>query len=508
MDAILHGPLRKDLLVMDAIGVVIALALLAALRATLVPSVRARKRTPGLLLAAHFVTFALAQLLPEGQAPSRIFAPLALLFLLLSIGRSAVVLGIDVFLGRRMGRPLPRIIRDILQGLVVVGIGLVVLNSAGVEPGSLLTTSALLTAVVGLSLQDTLGNVFAGLAIQVQQPFEIGDWIQFDNEPRNVGRVVEINWRATKVITVEEIEVIVPNGSLAKAPIKNFTKPTMASRRSVFFQASLATPPDEVHRAVLAAIGDAPGVLLEPPPSILTHQFLDSGIEYWVRFFTEQFHRRDVVDSDVRDRIWHALHRSGVEMPFPHRVVQLHTIDTEHRAAAVEGQLEKRSRVLRGADFFRVLEDGELTRLAEAAFSRRYAAGEVIMRQGDNTRELFVIERGEVTVLRARPGEEDAIAVARLGPGSLFGEMALVTGDQRQATVRAVTACELVEVGHSAMQGVLASSPNLAERISSVLAERQAALDLHATTEPLAKKQGVEDRKSEFLVRMRKLFSF
>ncbi len=508
MDAILHGPLRKDFLVMDALGVLLALALIAALRATLPPRPGvAQKRTPGLLLAAHLVTFVLAQALPEGQGPSRIFAPLALLFLLLSIGRSAVVLGIDVFLGRRMGRPLPRIIRDILQGLVIVGIGLVVLNSAGVEPGSLLTTSALLTAVVGLSLQDTLGNVFAGLAIQVQQPFEIGDWIQFDNEPKNVGRVVEINWRATKVITVEEIEVIVPNGSLAKAPIKNFTKPTMASRRSIFFQAPHATPPDEVHRAVLAAIADAPGVLLDPPPSILTNQFLDSGIEYWVRFFTEQFHRRDMVDSVVRDRIWHALHRSGMEMPFPHRVVQIHTIDAEHRALAVEGQIEKRSRVLRGADFFRVLESGELTRLAEAAYSRRYTAGEVIMRQGDTSRELFVIERGEVAVLLARPGEADAIAVARLGPGSLFGEMALVTGVQRQATVRAVTACELVEVGPEAMQGVLATSPTLAERLSAVLAERQAALDFHATMEPLAKEQDVEDRKSEFLVRIRNLFS-
>lgn len=507
MDAILHGPLRKDLLVLDGLGVLLALALIAALRATHSPAVSARKRTPGLLLVAHLVTFALAQALPDGQTPSRVLASIALLFLLLSIGRSAVVLGIDVFLGRRMGRPLPRIIRDILQGLVVVGIGLMVLNSAGVEPGSLLTTSALLTAVLGLSLQDTLGNVFAGLAIQVQQPFEVGDWIQFDNDPKNVGRVVEINWRATKVITVEEIEVIVPNGSLAKAPIKNFTKPTMASRRSVFFQAPHETPPDEVHRAVLAAIADAPGVLAEPPPSILTSQFLDNGIEYWVRFFTEQFHRRDVVDSAVRDRIWHALRRRSVEMPYPHRVVQLHTIDGEHRARAAEGQIAKRSRVLQGTDLFRILSDEERTRLAEAASSRRYAVGEVIMRQGDDSRELYVIERGEVAVLLARPGEADAIAVARLGPGSLFGEMALVTGDQRQATVRAISACELVEVGHDAMQRVLATSPDLAERLSAVLAERQAALELHATVEPLAKEQDVEDRKSEFLVRIRKLFS-
>lgn len=505
MDAILHGPLRKDLLVLDGLGVLVALVLILALRATLSPAAQPRTRTPSLLLITHLVTFALAQALPEGTSPSRLFAPLALLFLLGSIGRSAVVLGIDVFLGRRIGRPLPRIIRDILQGLVVVGIGLAVLNNAGVEPGSLLTTSALLTAVVGLSLQDTLGNVFAGLAIQVQQPFDVGDWIQFDNDPKNVGRVVEINWRATKVLTLDEIEVIVPNGSIAKAPIKNFTKPTTSSRRSVFFQAPHDTPPDEVHRVVLAAIVGAPGVLTEPPPSILTNQFTDGGIEYWVRFFTDQFQRRDLVDGGVRDRIWHALHRIGVEMPFPQRTVHLHAVTAASRARTAMSQAEKRSRVLDGTDFFKILSVAERRKLAESTSSRRYAAGEVIVGQGDDSRELYIIERGEVVILLARPGDESAVAVARLGEGALFGEMALVTGDKRQATVRAATACDLVEVGPDAMHKALARSPDLAERLSAVLVERQAALDLHAL-EPLAPQQ-VEERKSEFLGKIRRLFS-
>jgi small-conductance mechanosensitive channel/CRP-like cAMP-binding protein len=505
MDATLHGPLRKDLLVLDGLGVVVALALIFALSMTLAPAAQARKRTPSLLLGAHIVTFALAQALPEGLAPSRLFMPLALLFLLGSIGRSAVVLGIDVLLGRRMGRPLPRIIRDILQGLVVAGIGLLVLNNAGVEPGSLLTTSALLTAVVGLSLQDTLGNVFAGLAIQVQQPFDVGDWIQFDNDPKNIGRVVEINWRATKVVTLDEVELIVPNGALAKAPIKNFTKPTTSSRRSVFFQAPHDVPPDEIHRAVLAAIADAPGVLPEPPPSMLTNQFTDNGIEYWVRFFTDQFQRRDLVDGGVRDRIWHALRRLGVEMPFPQRTVHLHTVTEKHRARVADGLIARRSRVIEGTDFFRILSPAERQRLAEATSSRRYGAGEVIMRQGEESRELYVVERGEVVVLLARPGDESPIAVARLGAGALFGEMALVTGDKRQATVRAATACDLVEVGPEAMHGVLERSPDLAERLSAVLVERQAALDLHAM-EPLAPRE-VEERKSEFLGKIKRLFS-
>jgi small-conductance mechanosensitive channel/CRP-like cAMP-binding protein len=507
MDVIFRAPLHEDVLVLDGVGVLLAATLIAGLGATLMPSARHIRRTPTLLLVAHVVVFALAQAVPEALGLGRLLTPLALMLLLLSIGRSGVLLVLDVLVVRRLGRDIPRIIRDILQGLVYAGIGLAVLHSAGVEPGSLLTTSALLTAVLGLSLQDTLGNVFSGLAIQMQRPFDVGDWIQFDGEPKNIGRVVEINWRATKVITLDDVEVTVPNGSLAKAPIRNFTKPTAASRRSIYFQAPYDVPPDEIHRAVIAAISDAPGVVGEPPPSIVTHQFTESGIEYWVRFFTDQFHRRDGIDGGVRDRIWHALRRLGVDFPFPSRAIHLQASTEERRARSAENDVEKRSRALRHVDFFRVLSDGEHRRLAETTISRRYAAGEIIVRQGDESSELYVIERGEVVISLERAGEEREVEVARLGAGKLFGEMALITGDKRHATVRAATPCELVEVGREAMQHILARSPDLAERISAVLAERKAELDLHASLTPLAKEQEVEERKSELLGRIKKLFA-
>jgi CRP-like cAMP-binding protein len=338
--------------------------------------------------------------------------------------------------------------------------------------------------VIGLSLQETLGNMFAGLAIQMQQPFDVGDWIQFDSDLKNIGRVVEINWRATKVITLDEIEIVVPNAGLAKAPIRNFTKPTTTSRRSAYVNAPYDVPPQEVRRAILEAIADAPGVVKDPAPSVVTNLFGEYGIEYWVRYYTDQFHRRDIVDGGVRDRIWYALRRAKIEIPYPHRTLELHHVTEESSARETERRLVDRERALDCVEMFRVLSPSERRGLAELCEERLYAPGEVIVKQGDETTQLYVIERGEVMVSVHRPGAQrsESVEVAKLGAGKVFGEMALVTGDKRQATVRAVTSCQLLVVGRAAMQPIMQKSPDLAERMSAVLVERQAQLDERAAT--------------------------
>jgi CRP-like cAMP-binding protein len=389
---------------------------------------------------------------------------------------------------------------------VYAAVALFALREAGVEPGSLLTTSALLTAVIGLSLQETLGNVFAGLAIQAQAPFEVGDWIQFDGEAKHIGRVVEINWRATKVVTLDEVEVVVPNASLAKAPITNFTKPTAVSRRSAFVFAPYAVPPLEVHRVILEAIADAPGLVADPAPSVVTNAFGEYGVEYWVRFYTDQFHKRDRVDGGVRDRIWYALRRAGMDIPYPHRTLEVHQITEETSARDTRRRLAERVRALRCVDIFQVLSDDELQSLAELAEHRLYAPEEAIVHQGDETTELYVIERGEVVVSVQRPGAAQGTLVARLGAGKFFGEMALVTGDRRQATVRAGTACQLLSVGREAVQRIMEKAPDLAERISAVLAERQAELEERSAA-PEAKEEREARVQRDLLERIRKFFA-
>src|SRR5262249_19609877 len=161
---------------------------------------------------------------------------------------------------------------------------------------------------------------------------QVGDWIQFDAELKHIGRVVEINWRATKLVTLDEVEISVPNATLAKAPITNFTQPTPVARRSVYVFAPYSVPPLQVHRIILDAIRDAPGLVAEPAPSVVTNQFGEYGIEYWVRYYTDQFDKRDRVDGGVRDRIWYALRRADVEIPYPHRTIEIHEVTEESSA--------------------------------------------------------------------------------------------------------------------------------------------------------------------------------
>jgi small-conductance mechanosensitive channel/CRP-like cAMP-binding protein len=462
-------------------------------------------RQPVLLLVLAAACWAAAYTLPQTTLAARVARLAATLFLLGSIGRSSVLLVLDVALGRRTSRPLPRIVRDLTQGLVWIVILLGALREAGVEPGSILTTSALLTAAIALSLQETLGNLVAGLAIQVQRPFDVDDWIQFDAEKAHIGRVIEINWRATKVITLDEVEVIVPNATLAKAPIVNFTKPTRTSRRSLYVYAPVEAPPHVVQKAILEALSGSFGVLADPAPSVITNSFVDGNVEYWIRLFTDQFHRRDVVDGAARDRIWYALHRIGVSpASSPNRAVHMQEVSTAARARE-EQALAERERALRSVDFLAVLPEEQQRRLAQTSSTRLYVDGEPIVKQGERSAELFVVESGEVAVTHG------ATEVARLGPGKFFGEMALMTGEPRNATVRARGPCRLLVIDASSMRAVLESAPDLAVHISRVIAERQAALEEEDAAASIRggrdRVSSAEERSSLLLVRIRKFFS-
>lgn len=460
-------------------GLLAAIVLLLITRMLLPRKDRRQLRVPIYFLFVHIGALAIELFAPDSSSLQRALAFIAMVALLFAVGRLAGVLVLEVILNRRLGRPVPTILRDIAQAVLYVFLLLGALRAIGFDPGSILTTGAVVTAVIGLSLQETLGNLVAGLAIQLQRPFDVGDWVQFDGDSKQIGRVVEINWRATKVFTLDEVEVIVPNGLLAKAPISNFSKPTKVARRGVFVSVSYDVPPRRVHEAILEAIADAPGVLAEPLPSVLTHSFGDNGIDYWVRFYTEEFPRRDAVDSGVRDRIYYALRRADFAIPFPQRTVHLHQVSDESRARANEGDIAKRQRTLSQVDILKVLDPTLLKQLATLATTRLFSPGETIVRQGDDADELYIIEQGIVAVVLEDKGKKTS-EVTRLGPGMFFGEMALVTGERRQATVRAVEECELMVIGHAPFHDVLAASPKLVKELSRVLAERQTLLDEHA----------------------------
>ncbi len=491
----------------SGLGVLVVAVLLTALRFTLPPGERDRIRTPLGLLIAHLVFVLITAAAETGSNTASVASTLAVLMLLLSGARAAFLLVVDNLLTRRLARPIPKIFRDICEGLVYSAAVLITLRSAGAQLDALLTTSALLTAVIGLSLQDTLGNLFAGLSIQAQNPFEVGDWIQYDADDNDIGKVIEINWRATKVLTLDDVEIVIPNGPLARAPIRNFTKPTPLSRRSLFVVVPFREPPHRVQDVILDGLEHTPGVVRRPAPSVVTSDFEERGVRYWVRYYTDDFERREMTDSLARDRIWYALRRANIPMAVPVADLELHQDDESHRSAARNEAKERRRRALRGVDFLDTLSDEQVGDLAATCRERPYAPGETILHQGEDGEELYIVQRGQVEVLLESDGE--SVEVARLGPGAFFGEMSLMTGQPRLATIRTVRETLVLVVSKAAFAKVLDVSPELAEKISDVLTSRREQLDSASSKQnaPRVSSKNADASRNELLHRIKEFFS-
>jgi small-conductance mechanosensitive channel/CRP-like cAMP-binding protein len=482
------------------VGGLYALPLLIVLQAILLPPPRRRWVLGPTLLIILALLLLAAGMLAGDDAPGLRHALdyTAYFVILVGVGRCLFAL---VFFGvlHWLHQHVPRIFVDIIQS-IVYGIALLAaLVAAGVEPQSLAAGSAVLSVVLGFALKDTLGNLFAGIAIQAQQPFEIGDWIQFDSVPAHIGRVVEINWRAIKVVTLDDVEVIVPNGTLGIGSIVNFTKPARYSRRSVYVHAPYDVPPRIVIDLIVGAIADAFGVLREPAPSVVTNAFDERGVQYWIRFFTDRFELRDGVDGGVRDCIWYALHRAGIAIP---GVQQAVTMQSPEAPTKSSDPAARREQALRGNSLFAELSDDERRRLAGLSSTRLYAPNEVIIREGAAGEEMFVMLRGYVTI-SFDPPDAERVTVNRLGPGDFFGEMSLVRGAKRSATVQALDECEVIAIHTATLRQLLDTSPGLGQRIERAVAERQSRLE--DVVETLTH-TSVQEPEQHFLMRVLEQF--
>ena len=426
---------------------------------------------PFVLFVLSPLPFLVGQLFPESPEAPALARDGCRFFLLASLLQSALLI-VAVGIWERLARPWPRIFLDVFRWVLFATAFVAVLYESGVNAGNLFTGSALVTASLGFALKDTLGNVFSGLAIHAEHPFELGDWIQYDQNQAHIGKVVEINWRATKVITLDEAYVIIPNGQLAQASIRNFTKPDAWSRRSIYVVTPYGVPPQRVQTIIVEAIKGSFGVLEHPAPSVVTNAFMERGVEHWVRLFTTEFDKRDRVDGMARDRIWYALARHGIEIPVATHAVRL----TELPAPPVEppeAAVGRRIDYLEQVSLLDPLSPDLVRRIAEENIDRVYAAGEQVIRQGATGDSLFVIMRGSVEVT-AREGDHPMVKLAVLGPGDYFGEMSLMTGASRTATITTLEETQLLEVGKESFRAILAAHPALVEKFGRLLQVRLA----------------------------------
>ncbi len=274
---------------------------------------------------------------------------------------------------------------NILQDFIVIGSLVVV--ATFVWHDTLLTTSAVSAVVIGFALQDTLGNAFAGLAIQSEKPFHVGHWIQVGAFE---GRVAEVTWRATKLRTKSGNFVIVPNNIVSKEAITNYSEPAAPTRIEVEVGASYLTAPSAVKSALEEALANSPTVLTAPASDVLLVRFDDSSIAYRVRFWIEDFERDEAARDEVRTAIYYAFARHGIEIPYPIQV-QYEQESGAPDAAALQSE---RERLLAQVDLFSALGDEQRREMAAATHTRVYGNGEAIVRQGRPGESMFVVGSG------------------------------------------------------------------------------------------------------------------
>lgn len=458
--------------------------LVAALLRLVRGAPRARLRRSVLLFAGYVLVLG-ARMLVGGHAGAAVaqgfrFAD-ALVAVLLAVHLGALVV-FDLVLGALRWRS-----SDILHDLTVGGAYIVatfwLMHGMGVNVTGIVATSAVVTAVIGLSLQSTLGNVIGGLALQVDDSVREGDWVELENKTQ--GLVKKVRWRHTVIETRDWDTLVVPNNLLVAQTIKILGRregQPVQHRMWVYFNVDHRYPPRDVIRIVDEALQSAPlpGVAAEPKAHAIVHDFArdgrDSFAYYAVRYWLTDLARDDPTSSAVRERLYAALQRAQIPLALPAAALFVTRDDSEKSERKRQRALESHRNALRGVALFSNLSEDELTRLAESAKRAPFAAGEIITRQGAQAHYLYVLISGQADVLVSVDGGSER-RVATLEAPAFFGEMALLTGAAREATVVAKQVVECLRVDRDGFGELLSARPELARDVAAILAERRVGLE-------------------------------
>jgi len=486
--------LLVSLAVPAGLALILALARLARLRPVFRPLVG-----PFALAVAAVLGLLL---FGGGRFPEEAWLSLVFLVPFLMLLVRGTVMGFQALFRRRQGATPPSLLDSVVSVLAYgIGLGAIAHYWFGLELTPFLATSAVVGAVVGLALQDTLGNLFAGIALHIEAPFRVGDWVRLGDRD---GRIDQVSWRALRLVTWDGDTLTVPNNDVARHAILNFSLPRAPHSRVVFIGVNYHTPPNKVISVVASLLEQVPGVLADPPPRARMFAYHESSIQYEIRYFFAGYEEYRRIEGEILRLIWYHFKRHGIEIPFPVRNVFLHNVEAPD--AHKEAPATRLERALRDIDLFRPLSDDELRTAAARCRALHYAAGERIIEEGSPGDSFFVVDRGEVEVTKELGGVRRTLA--RLMEGQFFGEMALLTGEKRAATVVAATDVDLFTLDKTGFHDIIVGNPAIAVDISTILSERrealnQAAGDLTAPFQPTASRG---ELKARILDRMRSYF--
>jgi small-conductance mechanosensitive channel/CRP-like cAMP-binding protein len=377
----------------------------------------------------------------------------------------------DAIVAPRLGGKVPGLLKDVVAvaifSLAVTGVMALVFD---LDVTGFWATSGVVGLVLGFALQSMIADVFSGIALNVDRPFQIGDWIRLSNRAREIiiGEVVESNWRSTRIRCVDGTLVVVPNGWIARDIVTNLTRPRVESRFEMRFCLDFEVPVDRALRILEAGVRTAKGILDAPAPKVRVVGPTRTGVEYEIRYWllcadTSPSKGRHALATAVLDQ----LHRAGLTLAY-----EKHDVFTAAMPPRALDIRRHREQIVHRVDLFADLQDHEVATLSASMREVRVPRGSDVVRQGEQGDSMYILVEGLLDVLV--PGEDGGdVLVGRIRAGEFFGEMSLLTGEPRSATVRAATEIVAFEIRKADLEPLFAARRELATAITEKVAERR-----------------------------------
>lgn len=383
---------------------------------------------------------------------------------LLCLAKLVTYLTVDVYLRIHTRQEVPSFLRDSVRLIVYLAVGVISLRLVlKIDLSAIVTTTTVITATIAFAMQSTLANALSGFSIQSDQLLSRGNWISI-KEKNIFGEITNVGFRYTTLKSLENQLVMVPN-SVIMQNVVTFHGNRDAEEKpaqQVDVMLGYDMPPETAKSLLLKVLCDDREVLDVPEPLVRLISLNDSGITYQLRFFIVDPSRRIPVQDSIYSQVWYAVNRAGHSFPFPHRQI----ITAESRQP-FEFSKEHIVSHLLDSGLFAMLEADNVSVLAEQSPINVYGVNEIVVRQGEGGSSLFIVLKGTLEVL------VDEMIVGSICQGSFFGEMSLLTGEPRSATVRAASEVWLAEITKEIMEPILRSNPVMLDTLSSILAERE-----------------------------------
>jgi small-conductance mechanosensitive channel len=369
------------------------------------------------------------------------------------------------------------LIRTVLSIIIYIVAFFIIFQSQypSVQLAPLFTGSAILGIVVGLALQDTLGNLFAGIAMQADAPFGVGDVISISN--RGTGVVESVSWRGVKIRTFQNKLLVISNAVLGKETIEVAPNDNL-NARIVYFSTLYTASPAKTAQVVREAARQVENVSQKIRPIVRIKNLGESGMEWEVKYWIEDYIKFNDTDAMLRQRIWYVFQRENIDFAYPTRTIHMEPRPVE---TPVDELVDSISECLSKVPIFAPLSEEETDRLAEASTARVFAPGEAIVRMGQEGRSMFVITRGQVNVQVPENGIPKTINTLR--ENDFFGEMSLLTGQPRSANVVAAEETEVLQIRKDAVKPIFEGNPELVRAIGEIVEERRELLNVQAIRE-------------------------